>query len=94
MFRNMACSLIRSVREYPEMTEKERLEQGLGYAPKVPGRIITTLPKAKELRPYVERLITMARKAARIDEQSRQYETSAVNNKKECKPFHLLVPLI
>lgn len=31
-------------------------------APKVPGRIVTTLPKAKEVRPLVERCITIAKR--------------------------------
>ena len=87
MFRNMACSLIRSVREYPDLDEKERLARGLGYAPKVPGRIITTLPKAKELRPFVEKLITLARKAQPHEERASEYATSAERNSAEWKSW-------
>lgn len=55
MFRNMAVSLIRTVRIDEENPE----------APKVSGRITTTVPKAKELRPMVEKLVTLAKNARR-----------------------------
>ena len=67
MFRNMAVSLIRTF----------RLEEGVKGQPKVAGRIITTVPKAKELRPIVEKLITMARKALKISAAAAQYGTDA-----------------
>ena len=53
MFRNMAVSLIRTVRPDEENPE----------SPKVAGRITTTVPKAKELRPMVEKLVTLAKTA-------------------------------
>ena len=87
MFRNMACSLIRSVREYPDLDTQERLARGLGYAPKVTGRIITTLPKAKELRPFVEKLITLARKAVPHEERASEYAASAERNSAEWKTW-------
>jgi len=75
MFRNMACSLIRTVR--PDEDDKQK--------PKVPGRIVTTLPKAKELRSIVEKLITLARKALPHEEQAAQFSTSAERNTEEWK---------
>ena len=43
MLRNMACSLIRTL----EQNEDDPTRA------KVAGRIVTTVPKAKELRPFV-----------------------------------------
>lgn len=53
MLRNLASSLI--------LTERDaELDDN---APKVKGRVVTTLEKAKEVRPLVERSITVARRA-------------------------------
>jgi large subunit ribosomal protein L17 len=53
LLRNLASALM--------LTEQE-VEPGEPGAAKVKGRIITTLPKAKEVRPLVERCITIARR--------------------------------
>ena len=53
MLRNLASSLF--------LTERDaELDAN---APKVKGRIVTTLQKAKEVRPLVERCITIARRS-------------------------------
>lgn len=77
MFRNMASSLIRSLRVDPD-------EPG---APKVPGRIVTTVAKAKELRPIVEKLVTLSKKASAFSEEAAQFATDAERNSSEWKQW-------
>lgn len=69
MLRNMACSLIRTL---------EQNEDDPARA-KVAGRIVTTVPKAKELRPFVEKLVTLAKKG-------RQHELAAAEIKPDVPP--------
>ena len=52
LLRSLACALI--------LTERDLY--GDKGEPKAPGRIITTLEKAKEMRPFVERCITIAKR--------------------------------
>lgn len=67
MFANMAASLIKTVTREAD-PEKRWI---------VPGRIETTVPKAKELRPYVEKLVTMARQALPHQAKAAEFATSA-----------------
>lgn len=53
LLRNLAAALILTERDATDEPNK----------PKVRGRIVTTLPKAKEVRPLVERCISIARRA-------------------------------
>ncbi|HEX6985283.1 MAG TPA: L17 family ribosomal protein [Planctomycetaceae bacterium] len=77
LFKNMATSLILSVR--PDEDEPG--------APKVPGRIVTTLAKAKELRPQVEKLVTMARKARVHELKAAEFETKAARGTDEWRKW-------
>ena len=77
MLKNMAASLIKSVR--PDVDAPN--------TPKTPGRIITTVAKAKELRPVIEKLITMARRSLAHQENASQYATDAEKNSAEWKQW-------
>lgn len=51
--------------------------------PKVKGRIITTLQKAKEVRPLVERCITIARRTQEAQREADKHATTAARNTAE-----------
>jgi len=56
-------------------------------APKVRGRIITTLPKAKEVRPVVERCITIAKNALPALAEAEQHGTTSDRNSQAWKDW-------
>ncbi|MDP7277143.1 MAG: L17 family ribosomal protein [Planctomycetaceae bacterium] len=77
MLRNMACSLLRTLDQ----------DEDDPHRAKVPGRIVTTLPKAKELRPFVEKLVTLAKKGRQFElvvpEAPQKLEDQVRNERRE-----------
>lgn len=77
LLRNLASALF--------LTERDA--ESDSNAPKVKGRIITTLSKAKEVRPLVERCITIARRALPHQEAADQLEPDAERNSEEWRSW-------
>lgn len=77
LLRNLASALF--------LTERDAEDEE--NAPKVKGRIITTLPKAKEVRPVVERCITIAKRALPSLEEAGKFGTTAERNTQAWKDW-------
>jgi large subunit ribosomal protein L17 len=71
LLRNLASALI--------LTEREPVENEPNK-PEVKGRIITTLQKAKEVRPLVERCVTLARRALVHQQAAEELNTTAARH--------------
>ncbi len=78
LFSNLVTAII--------LTERATDELDLN-APKVKGRIITTLEKAKEVRPLVEKCVTIAKKGNLADEKALEFATSAERGSEEWKAW-------
>jgi large subunit ribosomal protein L17 len=70
LLRNLASALI--------LTERDA--EGEDNVPKVKGRIVTTLHKAKEVRPLVERCVTIARRALVHQQAAEELNTTAARH--------------
>jgi large subunit ribosomal protein L17 len=77
MLRNLASSLF--------LTERDA--EFDPNPPKVRGRVTTTLQKAKEVRPLVEKCITIARRALQHEQAAEQYATDAERGSEEWRAW-------
>jgi large subunit ribosomal protein L17 len=77
LYKNLASSLFLTERDADDDDNK----------PKVKGRIITTLEKAKEVRPLVERVITIAKKALPSLVEAEKHATTAERNSQTWKDW-------
>jgi len=77
MLRNLASSLFLTERD-AEFDDNK---------PKVKGRVITTISKAKEVRPLVEKCITIARRSLNAEQAAGEHGTSAERGSQEWKKW-------
>ena len=77
MLRNLACSLF--------LTEAD--SELHPNPPKVKGRVTTTLQKAKEVRPLVEKCITIARRSLQHEQAAEPFATSAQRGSAEYREW-------
>jgi large subunit ribosomal protein L17 len=78
LLRNLASALM--------LTEREVEVDEVGR-PQVAGRIITTVAKAKEVRPLVERCITIAKRGLAAAEKAKPFAVSAERDSAEWKKW-------
>jgi len=75
---NHQRALLRSLASALILTEGDH--EDADNAPKVKGRIVTTLPKAKEVRPLVEHCLTIARRALPQQRAAAEFGSDAQRN--------------
>jgi large subunit ribosomal protein L17 len=80
LLRNLASALFLTELDKDEFLDEKQ-------APKVKGRIITTLQKAKEVRPLVERCVTIACQAQGALEDAKKLSTDAERNSNEWRKW-------
>jgi large subunit ribosomal protein L17 len=78
LLRNLASALFLTEREVQDWEENE---------PKTRGRIITTLQKAKEVRPLVEKCITIARDALPHQQSAEEFASGAPRHSDEWRTW-------
>lgn len=78
-------ALLRSLASALMLTERDA--EFDDNKPKVKGRIITTLPKAKEVRPLVEKCVTIACRAQVAEEAAAEHGTTAERGSQEWKKW-------
>jgi large subunit ribosomal protein L17 len=66
------------------LTERDA-EPGEAGSPRVSGRIVTTVAKAKEVRPLVERCITIARRGLVAEQRAKEFASRAERDSPEWK---------
>ncbi|HEX4130351.1 MAG TPA: L17 family ribosomal protein [Pirellulales bacterium] len=77
LLRNLASALLLTERQ-DELDDQKA---------KVPGRIITTLQKAKEVRPLVEKCVTIARRSLAAQDAARPLATDAQRHSEAWKTW-------
>ncbi|MDR0521927.1 MAG: 50S ribosomal protein L17 [Planctomycetaceae bacterium] len=77
LLKNLVVSILMTERDAEVDTNK----------PAVPGRIVTTLPKAKEVRPLLEKCITVAKNARKHIAAAGEFATSAKRGSAEWKKW-------
>ena len=78
LLRNLASALM--------LTEREA-DAGDAGAAKVSGRIVTTVAKAKEVRPLVEKCVTIAKRGLAASRRAEEFSTTAERDSAEWKKW-------
>ena len=89
MLRNLATALFLTERDdsYYEALNEGREKSAIVNPPAYKGRVVTTIQKAKEVRPLVEKCITIAKKAIPHEQAAAEFDTDADRNSEAWKKW-------